>query len=128
MLRLTRLVAGRWAAVAHRPKSPASPKVPLPANSPVLKDLRSSGQSSQRQPGNCSCHSWHFSVQYSSTHMVHMCEPHMILSNLSWPLHGLNSPAAEAPPSASKATMAAAANFIVGCGLAGWREGLGWAG
>merc|ERR1719235_2578339 len=78
-------------AQAHRPKSPASPKVPLPANSPVLKDLRSSGQSSQRQPGNWSCHSWHFSVQYSSTHMVHMCDLHMIVSNRAWPLQGTNS-------------------------------------
>merc|ERR1719379_760275 len=96
------------AATAQRPKSPASPKVPFPAKSPVLKDFRSSGQSSQRHPGNCSCHSWHFSVQYSSTHMVHMCDPHMILSNRACPLHGLNSAAAGASRSATAVKMTTA--------------------
>merc|ERR1719235_1182811 len=93
------------AATPHLPKSPASPKVPFPAKFPVLNDFRSSAQFSQRQPGNSSCHSWHFSVQYSRTHMVHMWELHMILSNRAWPLQGSNSPMAEAARSATMATV-----------------------
>merc|ERR1719235_1416657 len=96
------------AATPHLPKSPASPKVPFPAKFPVLNDFRSSAQFSQRHPGNSSCHSWHFSVQYSRTHIVHMWELHMILSNRAWPLHGSNSPMAEAARSASTATVATA--------------------
>merc|ERR1719473_1212717 len=68
------------------PKSPASPNPPFPAKSPVLKDFLDSGQSEQRQPGNSDCQYWHFSVQYSRTHMVHMWDSHMILSKRAWPL------------------------------------------
>merc|ERR1719310_309319 len=99
-------------AARHRPKSPASPKVPFPAKFPVLKDLRSSAQFSQRQPGNSSCHSWHFSVQYSRTHIVHMWESHMILLKRAWPLHGSNSPMAE--PAMSKKAANVATTRMVG--------------
>merc|ERR1719146_507399 len=72
-------------SLPQRPKSPASPNLPFPANSPVLKDLRSAAQSSQRPPGNFSCHSWHFCVQYSRTHIVHMWDSHMMVLKRACP-------------------------------------------
>merc|ERR1719191_470752 len=85
-------------------QSPASPNPPLPAKSPVLKDLRDSGQSAQRQPGNSACQYWHFSVQYSRTHIEHMWDSHMILSKRAWPLQ--SSEMAE-PTSMQKTTATA---------------------
>merc|ERR1719191_652511 len=61
-------------------QSPASPKVPLPAKSPVLKLFRDSGQSWQRHPGNSSCHAWHCSVHHERRQSVHMKDSHMIVS------------------------------------------------
>merc|ERR1740117_1484034 len=88
----------------HLEKSPASPNLPLPANSPPLKLFLASGQSSHLQPANSCCTHWQVSVHHSNTQSVHMWESHMTMSNTFWRSQSSN---ATAPTAIMARTLAA---------------------